>query len=185
MRKHQRSAGFSLLEVLLSLVLLSLALLLAAGLMSEARGMMGAAVAGLRSPLPGRLAGQLRKDAQGAAQLLPASIGPLPFWTGEDLRFQPLGGGEPVSYSWQGRRLLRVSREPEAETPTTEVWLQTVESWRWRRVARRLVEIEVEYRVARPPTAGSTRLLADPAPTEMRREHLLLAVRGGGRGSGW
>ncbi len=175
-------AGFTLVELMISLLISGLALSIAAGLLQETAQQLSE-VGGeqLDAPVPAVL-DRLRADVRAAVDvdILPAAES-----RSEALLLQGLPAGEVV-WIRDGTELLRLVFDPADPTRPTHSapLLRGVESFR-SGTAGGLVSIELSYR---------RRRLRPPSPvvpgqrgerTELRSETLLLAPRGGGLGDGW
>lgn len=171
-------AGFTLVEVVVTLAVLAVALALAAGILVETHRMMAQAGLELRAPASEEALDLLRAELQGAAGVSggpPGGIG----WSRDRLVLvRP--DGDRVVYERNGRRLLRRMEEGERTAVPDLV------SWRWRRDAPTLVTVEVVYEGRRGPGGG----IVSPrgrieGTTEWRTRRLTAAVRGGGAQRGW
>ena len=75
-RRTPGQAGFSLLEAVVALALVTVALGLSAALLVDAGRQSRRLAAGLEEPLMGRLAARLRKDSAEAVRILPSPAPP-------------------------------------------------------------------------------------------------------------
>jgi len=178
-------AGFTLLEMVVTLLLVGVSLFLAAGMLQEAQVLSAGATRKLQDPLGALAVTRLRSDVQGSRAVLSPSL-PL-LWTGDPLS---LSGYYPETIlTWRLRegRLERIlSDAASGEVLSTQVWLSGTASWRWRLVDRSLVDVEVAWH--RAPELASYALDGRPGsrPTEVLEvDGLRLALRGRGWGVGW
>lgn len=178
--KHRRAneAGFSLVEVVVTLAVLAVALALAAGLLVETHRMMAQAGLELRTPASEEALDLLRVELQGAAGV---SGGPPAGMTwSRDRLVLVRPDGERVVYERDRRRLVRrVGKGERTAVPG-------LVSWRWRRDAPTLVTVEVVYARRRGPGGG---IVSPRGPIrgtkDWRTRRLTAAVRGGGARRGW
>jgi prepilin-type N-terminal cleavage/methylation domain-containing protein len=185
--ERRAAAGFSLLEVSVSLVLVALALLLAAELLMDAQVSFVAAAREARAEDPRLLASALRGDFGGAQGVVEAgfpgawSAGPL-----------TLAFGAPESPSgWARYRRVGLAIERErfdslGGTPIRRRMLGAVTGWRWREDAAGagLFELVVLYSEPRPPRWGLRMGLVEGLPSVVPRAlRLSLGLRG--VGGGW
>jgi type II secretory pathway pseudopilin PulG len=180
-RRGRSAAGFTIVELLFSLLVIGFALALAAQLLMETSQMM-VDVAGEQTETSLPLArARLRADVQACRQ---AQVVP------EDGRFELWLLGHPagtVRYRKVGRELLRdVSTSPGVWTAET-VALRNVQGWS-ALPASALGLVAVEIHTLRRAVRRSS-LPAVPgtgAPGDQERVETLVAVpRGGGLGWGW
>lgn len=171
-------AGFSLVEMLVTLAVVAVALALAAGILVETHRMLAQAGLELRSPAPEAALDLLRAELQGAAGVSGGPVGGLG-WT-RDRLVLTRPDGVLVVYERDGVRLVRRAGEGERTAVPGLV------SWRWRRGAPRLVTVEVVYEGRRGPGGGIVSPRGRIGGTEeWRTRRLTAAVRGGGTGRGW
>ncbi len=176
-----REAGFTVLELIVSLLIVSLAVAIAAHLMAEAqRRSVIEQRRALEAAVPIALE-QLRADVSAAAGGSGSSQ------KGEPLRLV-LPSGLVIFYEKSGDQIIRRISEPAGQ----RVLLDGVTklSWGWVGGAgiplggRPLLAIEVEYlrtRATGPLVAGGVRVTA---PQGVERQTFWVMMRGGG-GDGW
>ena len=179
-----REAGFTLIEMLISFVLLVLAVTLAAQLLVEAAQMFADVAGEQRDTMVPLALARLRNDVQGAASyqdlaLDPRSCSPLVL----------LGGASgTVVYTLQGEDLRRDVVAPDGTPGASELLMRQVTAWTCRAHGAMppVLELGFTYRrraVRRTPLAV---LPAHAKPnTEQKSESLFLTLRGGGLGSSW
>jgi hypothetical protein len=163
-------AGFTLLELAIATIVLLLAVLLAADLLSESGRLLHHSVRRARDPYTLLGAELLRNDLRGA--LPPASDFGL--WTSEPLPLQTPTGLVVWMRGDEGE-LLRVRGDGTAFT-----YLREVRSFRWRSLAGNGVEVWVQFHVSSPYLRQLAGSLPKSDPGEQQDLHLLLVARGGG-----
>ena len=174
--RRSGAAGFTLVELLVSLFLLLLALALAAQLLVESSQMLAdAAAEQVESPLPLAVA-RLRADIVGAASFTLLDDRLL-------LEGHPAG---TVLYEMTGDELRRIVVDAAGEPLGESVLLRGVAGWRCSEAGPRLLAVAIRYRrrAVRPsplPVLPAHR----GASSEERTETLLLAPRGAGLGGSW
>jgi len=179
---RRSQAGFTLLEAVVALAVVSVALYLAAGLLREAQVLSAAAGRQLTDPLAGVVAARLRADVQGADAVAPPAPGGV--WTSGPLCLAERRHQGLLCWTAAGSELHR-SFLGEAGGTSDATWLRSLVAWRWRLPAAGLVDLEVAYlRSAEPWRWRMSGPPSPPAPS-LATERLRLALRGGGRGSGW
>jgi prepilin-type N-terminal cleavage/methylation domain-containing protein len=180
-RAPSRQAGFTLIEVLVSLVLVALGLALAAQLLMETSQMLAdAAAEQTESALPLARA-RLRTDIQACqnTRTVPGSYGTELWLVGH-----PAG---TVRYRKIGRDLLRdVSVAGDGVWEGETVALRNVQSWDVLPLTPELVSLQIHIlrRAVRHSPLAAVPGLRGPADEE-RVETLVAAPRGGGMGLGW
>lgn len=180
MKPFERLArGFSLIEMLVVTALVLTALLLAAGLFQEAGRILKGAEGELAKPLTGLTVDRLRQDLQASSGLLLPTSG----WSSGPLFLRR--GDDTVIYAQDGGELVRGVLDEDGEIRGREAWIRTLLSWRWQVTGWNLVEVEIVYGTP----ADLSRWRLDEAPTRpapgVKRESLLLTLRGRGKASGW
>jgi prepilin-type N-terminal cleavage/methylation domain-containing protein len=177
-------AGFTLIEMLISFVLLVLAVTLAAQLLVEAAQMF-TDVAGEQhdSMVPLALA-RIRNDVQGSVSFQNLSLDPL--------SCSPLvlsgGPNGSVVYTLEREELRRNVVAPDGTAGAGDVLMRQVTAWTCQSHGSfpPLLELDFTYRrraVRRTPLAV---LPAYTKPnSEQKSESLFLTLRGGGLGSSW
>jgi prepilin-type N-terminal cleavage/methylation domain-containing protein len=185
MREGRRQAGYTLLEMVVTLAVVAAALYLAAGMLREAHLLAAAAGRQLQDPLAGQLASRLRADVQGARAVaspaLPRLAAP---WSAAPLCLSEARNSGLLCWQAVGGELQR-RVVGEAGERAEETWLRSLVEWRWRQPSPGLLDLEVSY--WRAPQPGEWRLAGSPRPPPqfLATERLRLALRGGGRRSGW
>jgi prepilin-type N-terminal cleavage/methylation domain-containing protein len=188
MRRHDlvrpvrgsRAAGFTLVELLVSLLLLLLALALAAQILVESSQMLAdTAAEQVESPLPLAVA-RLRADVLGSASFSALQDNLL-------LEGHPAGS---VLYELAGDELRRIvldaADERACEPAGESVLLRGVAGWRCSEVGPRLLAVTIRYRRRAVRPSPLPTLPAHRGPSrEERTETLLLAPRGAGLGESW
>jgi prepilin-type N-terminal cleavage/methylation domain-containing protein len=176
----KRQAGFTLVELMVSLVLLLLGLALAAQILMESAQLFAEA-AGEQTDAPIPLAiARLRGDVLASSSFQVA--------TGEEglllvLEGHPAG---TVFYERVGEELRRGVLDAAGDPGETTAVLRGVSQWVCLPASPRLVVLGVRYRRHAVPRSPLPRLPAFRGPaTEERQEWLALAPRGGGLGDGW
>jgi prepilin-type N-terminal cleavage/methylation domain-containing protein len=178
----KRQSGFTLIEMLVTLVLVGFGLALAAQLLMETSQMMvDAAAEQTETALPLARA-RLRADIQACqtAQVVPGSSGQIAeLW----LLGRPAG---PLRYRKVGRDLVREAASAGGAWDRQTPVLRNVRSWSVLPMPGGLVAIEIHLlrrtiRRSPLPTVPGTR-----GPLEEERvETLVVSPRGGGLGLGW
>lgn len=159
-RRAPGPAGFSLLEVVVTLAVLAVALALSGRLVLESQLGLLRTQAELANPLPRYALTRLRADVEGAASV-PAIL--------SDWRSSPLvaiaSDGGRVAWRLSGEELERRVLDGAGATLVRHVALREVAGWRWRAAAPGLVDVELTYRARDPsgvPLAGVPRTWAPP-----------------------
>jgi type II secretory pathway pseudopilin PulG len=175
--RPRRGAGFTLVELAISLLVAGLVLGLAAQLLGEAQLAFVTVAREQRAPAAHLAAHWLRRDLRAARSLAPGAS-----WVASDGPLWLLRGEGWVCYELRGGALVRTAYDlgnlPGAARPI----LDGVASWSWRRPAAGLVEVTILHR---EPLARLLRVRADLArpASETRALRLLVAQRG--MGTGW
>jgi prepilin-type N-terminal cleavage/methylation domain-containing protein len=174
--------GFTLLEMVVALALFAVAMLLAGQLLGQSRLLLTAGARKAQDPLATYVLLRLRSDVQAADRVAGAS--PFGEWSTAALELPGAVAGSLVAYEREGEELVR-RFEDGAGASGRQAWMAQVESFRWRRLGTKLVEIELVSR--RAPGFEDWRLAGRPeAPVDrLRIDRLLLATRGSGLGGGW
>jgi prepilin-type N-terminal cleavage/methylation domain-containing protein len=172
-------AGFTLVELLISLLLMSLALALAAQVMMEGAQMLtDAAAEQADAPMP-LVAARLRGDIRAAAgfEVLEGLEGPALFLEGH-----PAG---LVVYQKVGEELRRTVVDETGEIRGEGPALYGVTFWKCVPVSHGLVSVKLSHRRS-AIRRGLPALPGNRGPrSEERSETFLVAPRGAGLGSGW
>jgi prepilin-type N-terminal cleavage/methylation domain-containing protein len=174
--------GFTLIEVLVSLVLLMLAFALAAQLLMETSQMLAdASGEQIESPVPLAVA-RLRGDVLGSSSFTVVADpdgGPPRLL----LEGHPSGA---VLYERDGTEIHRLLLDDAGKPGAESVLLRGVTSWQCMAVAPRLLRVDLRYRRRGQRPSPLPGLPAFRAPeTEERTESLLLVPRGAGLGESW
>lgn len=180
MTRRDAQAGFTLVELMISLLLTLLALGLAAQvLMESAQVLTDTAAEQIDAPVPLALA-RIRGDVQSSRSYSVISGSP-----GSRLMLFGHPAGTLV-YEQSGGELTRTVLDPLGNPLGSATVMRRVTDWSCLAVTSRLVSITFRYQRHAPrrsplPTAPGQR-----GPTsEERIESILLALRGGGLGVGW
>lgn len=181
--KGQRQAGFTLLEMLISMVLLLVAVALATQLLLEASKMFvesqGEAA---DTPVPLAIA-RIRNDIQGAVSVFPVTDD-----SGRLIQIEIRSFDGQIFYRKEGDALYRTFHRKGEDLPQEPALLwRDVVSWRCQRVELTpLIDLEVTYTRRSTPR---TPLPALPAYRgrlrEMQTQRMFLCPRGGGLGWTW
>jgi prepilin-type N-terminal cleavage/methylation domain-containing protein len=180
--RPRRAAGFTLVELMISLAVLSLGLALAAQLLAESARMLAQASAEPRGlPAPVALA-RVRAEVRAAT-----GFAVVPRGSGEDpgLLLSGLPAGD-VLYAQEGSALVRQVVEPGGVPEEPAPLMSGVLAWRPYVLGPHLLRIDLSYRAParrRSPLALMPSA-AGPA-TEVQEETLMLAPRGAGLGKRW
>ncbi|MBZ0110999.1 MAG: prepilin-type N-terminal cleavage/methylation domain-containing protein [Thermoanaerobaculia bacterium] len=167
-----RRGGFALIEMMISIFLFLVLLLIAADLLLESSRILHHSSRRATNPMPEFAAETLRQDLRGATGV----HGSTGLWSPDPLRLG-LASGETIVWSVDDFQRLVRSERP---------YLAAVDSWRWRQLSPRLVEVEVRF--SAPGGETYLRHAASPRPRNARPTseviRLVVALRGAG-GSGW
>lgn len=168
----QRSAGFSLLELAISLVIIVLVLGLAAQLLGETQLAFVTVARENRAPAPELAARWLRRDLRASRALSEGAS-----WVPSGAPLWLLRGDGWVSYELRERTLVRTAYDLANLPGPSRALLDGVVSWTWRRPAAGMVEVVL---VHEEPLARLLRVRADlrRSASELRTLRLLLAQRG-------
>lgn len=145
-RKGCRAAGFTLLEMIVSLLVVSLILLLGLQVLLESRILLLKTDQEIGRPLPQLFTRLLRRDVQGSRGIL----APRPSWTIEPLVLEAADGTR-IRYERDAGAIERQLLDSSNELVNSRSLLQDVSSWQWRRLAPGLVEVQVGYLQPRAP----------------------------------
>lgn len=158
-KEPRGAAGFSVLELVVTMAVVAIALALVGRLLLESQLGLLRAQAELGNPLPRYALARLRSDVQGALDV-PAI---LPGWRSSPLLLS--GDGQRVAWRRDGDDLERVILDAAGNPEVRHVALRDVADWRWRVVAPGLVDVELVYRsrdTSRLPLVGVARTWAPP-----------------------
>ncbi|MGB3562348.1 MAG: prepilin-type N-terminal cleavage/methylation domain-containing protein [Thermoanaerobaculia bacterium] len=148
-RRTGRQTGFTLIEMVVSLLVMSLVLALGLQVLLETRFLLMKADQEIGRPMPQLFARLLRRDAQGAAGI----FAPQPTWTIQPLVLQSPDGTR-VRYQRNGGNIDRQLFNESNELINTRTLMQNVNSWQWRRLAPGLLEVQIVYLKPRAPTSS-------------------------------
>jgi len=166
--------GFTLLEALVVLALVSIVMLAAAGLIVQSLRLLEATGRSLRDVSFTTASVHLRREVHSAAGLRDAN----PLWSSTPLELRSHGGGW-VRIEPNAGRLERVEVSASGLEVGRRVLLQRLRRFRWRAAAGSLVELEVTLSVHRDPWHAALSPTPGVDASEAERvERLLLAVRG-------
>jgi hypothetical protein len=156
--------------MLVALVVLTVALALAAGLLREAAWTLAGAAREVRAPLAPLAAATLRTDLQASAGVAPhpLAVPGSPLWVSDSLvlRGHPAG---TVVYQREGGSLVRRVLPAGGGAPRGREVLRDVTVWGWRLPAAGLVEVRASFA---PPAA----------PGGLRHRRFLTGTTAGGAG---
>lgn len=174
-------SGFALLELLIALVLVSLALGLTAQLLMESSQMLTAAAAEQTdAPMPlvlARIRGDVR--ASGGFEIVPAEDGSARLY----LLGHPAG---TVVYDRAGRDLRRTVFDDHGVVLGSSPALRGVTQWSCGAVGPRLLLVTVAHRRSRLRAGVLPQMPGRRGPvSEERAESILVAPRGSGLGLSW
>jgi len=161
--------GYTLIEVVVALGLLSIVMLGAGGLIMSSARLGERAVRSIRDPDVEIVVLRLRRDVQTASGL----VGPVVAggWTDEPLLVRT-SDAAVVGYGFDGAAVRRWTWAPDGTSRDSAVVLDGVTAWRWRWPGGSAVDVQLD----RPSVAG------DDGAT--RRETWRFAIRDGENG-GW
>lgn len=183
--RRLRSAGFSLLELLVVFVISGLALLLASRLLLESSSRMQRRMEENLRPVGDLALRQVGSDLRMASGVKPSLFDG---WSRDALVLYGHPAGD-LSYLKLDNDLYRLQRLPKPDAPPGEFMLQerlvlqAVTSFRWRLRGGRTVEVDLGYREAprlRQLNAGGR--WQDPVWVTRQRT-VRIALRGGGQRS--
>jgi len=141
-RAAATTAGFTLVEMMVTLGVLAIALALASRLLIESQLGLVRTSAELGNPLPRYAVTLLRLDLEEAQPIAPM----MPVWRASPLVLT-LPGGERVA--WLGTdadALERVLLDDAGKPLVRHVVLRDIAAWRWRPATERLIDVEITYR---------------------------------------
>lgn len=171
-----REAGFTVIELLVSTVVLMLVMLIAVQMLAEAGRLLASAQVELAEPSVNLTTRWLRRDVQGAS-----TLGQTAFLATHD-PLELRGHREGIlRYERVGSDLDRVIVAADGTEIGRRTLLRGVSDWRWRTLNAGLVEVEIVYERRVP--ANSTRRGGSPIETRTRVEQRWFALRGHSRRS--
>jgi len=173
-RARRGEAGFTLIELVISTVLLLLAVLLACDLLDESGRLLQHSVRRAQDPWT-LLAGELlRNDIRGAA---------------------PPGGDPDLCVHWPlalmtNEGLVIWSRSPDGKLVRTaggseHAYLQNVRNFCWRPLEGGAVEVRIRYHVSSPYLHQLKGSLPQSDPGKDEDLNVLVVARGGGMADQW
>lgn len=175
-------AGYSLLELVVSTLVLAVVLMVAARLLLESQWMFLRSASEANNPDVGLALTQIRNDLRASSSVrFPASR-----WspTGLDLLGHPAG---ELRYQTRGDTLERIVFDDGGLELGRRPVLRGIVRWRWRQVGAGLVDIELSHASRRAPRG--TNLVAPPnrrpGVVEETSHLLRIALRGAKTGRGW
>ena len=174
--QHRTARGFSVLELLIVLVILSVALMLAGRLLLEAQSRMDLRLQQTLRPVGELARRQIEADLRLASGV---QTGLYTGWSRDAMVLLGHPAGS-VSYAKIDQELLRIQRVPDAEPPLRErLVLQGTTTFRWRLWGRHTVEVDLGYREPN----RLRRLVSRPQDMVWtdRRLRLRVTFRGGGQ----
>jgi prepilin-type N-terminal cleavage/methylation domain-containing protein len=176
-------AGFTLIELAVSLALLLLALAIAAQLLMETSQLF-AETSGesLDTPVPLVIA-RIRGDVQGSVGAYPV-VDPV---DGALIAVVIQGIGERISYRKVGPALYRTVEPFDGSTKHTALLWRGVTDWSCQQIGSKgLIQLEVSYRRRSVPSTPLPTLPAIRGPVkEVLTQKMFLLPRGAGLGETW
>lgn len=181
MSHGRRRTGFTLLEMVVSLALVTLLLALTAGLMNQIRLVFLREQRLVHESPPQQALQLLRHDLHGAVQVDP----PSDIWSSGPMALAAADGGIVIWTHGTGG-LQRTLADAGGESVSRRRLPAGFSGWRWRNVSDGLVEVELTV-ARRPPAAGRLTGSAPwrDTPAGSRTLRLRLALRGALRGTTW
>ncbi len=167
----RNQTGTSLIEVLVTMALVSIAVMAAGSLIVHSTQLQKSVILALGDPVAEQVVAWLRRDVHMAAGLQHASFS----WTDHELALKNQDGTS-VFYSIDGDTLIRADVDSKGAVTARRTLLRPIAEWRWRSPTANLVEIEVTL-----PFHGNP--LVDTVETQ--RIRTVLALRGGYGGRSW
>ncbi|MFL6196317.1 MAG: prepilin-type N-terminal cleavage/methylation domain-containing protein [Thermoanaerobaculia bacterium] len=177
---RSRQAGFTLIEVLISLVLLMVGLLIAAELLMETAQLFATTSRETTErPIPLAIA-RLRADVQGAD-----SASPLFTEEGDLSGVLLTGPTQAVVYYKEDTKLMRRVDRGSFEVETPEVIWENVIGWQ-AEVNGGVLDLRIDYMLRGAPPSPLPGMPVDRVPGyEMRTERMFFLTRGSGLGASW
>ena len=155
------AGGFTLVEVVVTLGVLSIGLALASRLLIESQLGLVRASAELGNPMPRYALERLRLDLEQAENV--AAV--MPVWRSTPLVLTFPGGDRIAWARSEEGELERVILDAAGRPTVRHITLRDVALWRWRPATPRLVDVELTYRArdtSRVPLADVARTWAPP-----------------------
>jgi prepilin-type N-terminal cleavage/methylation domain-containing protein len=168
------SRGYSLIELLVTLAVMSVVVLAAAQLVGESASLFHATDRAVSSPPLARVTGALRRDIQ-AAVGVPV---PSPGWARQPLELT-VWDGSRVRFTLEDRTLVRLSYDSLGRSTGRRVLASGVSSWKWRSVTPLVVEVSISI------AAGRTGDSLGAESVESRTTSRRFAFRGWPNGRSW
>jgi len=171
------AAGFTLIEVVVTLGVLAVGMALASRLLIESQLGLVRTSAELGNPMPRYALARLRSDLEQAT----ATPNVLPVWWSSPLLLTDAHGGRVAWLRTDEEDLERVVVDPSGEAVARHVVLRDVAEWRWREAAPRLLDVDLVYRArdtSRVPLADVARTWSPP--TVERGVWMRVALRADG-----
>lgn len=143
--RRRGAGGFTLLELVFSFAILSIAMLIASRLLLESQLRMAHSARRALDPAATIALKQIRADVRASAQVPRVALA-------DEWNFEPLTlRGHPAGtlrYVKDGSDLVREIQRPGGEVTSERIVMKAVNLWRWRLNpdVRTLVEIELGYR---------------------------------------
>ena len=164
------AAGYTLVEMLVALVVLTVVLALAAGLLREAAWALAGAAREARAPLAPLAAATLRRDVRASAGVAPHPLATpgSSLWLSDPLVLLGHPAGRVV-YALEGDRLVRRVLPADGGAPRQRDLLRDVTVWGWRLPAAGLVEVRAAFD-------------SPAAPGGLRHRRFLTGTTAGGAG---
>lgn len=177
---HDRGCrGFTLLEALVALALMSVVLTAGGMLIAESVGLIERTGRALRNPSTTLAGAALRRDVQQAAGVVGGSWSG---WSREPLELLRQDGGRTLA-AWDGAEIRRWELAPDgAESPPRTV-LRGVADFRWRLVGASAVDVRIEVMTHPDGVRVGAGLPGAGGPSLRRIEVWRFAMRA--RGAGW
>lgn len=173
--KSQRAGGFSLLELVVSLVLVALILALSVRLLMESQIVFQEWQRLAPRPIVRLGEGLIRADVQSACRVEPA-VGSwlgMGHWSADPLVLV-YADGRRVRYDENAGSLMRSLESEDRGVVGGRPMLQGVVGWRWRLLEGAVVEIDLAYSRPRDPGSQIAGSRALRRAREMRLENLRL-----------
>lgn len=145
-KRFQRGRGFTLLEMLVSLVIVALIMALAMQVLLETQIIFKRAENELGRPVTQLFTRLLRRDAQGSKRIWPSRT----TWTIEPLMLEALDGTW-VRYERDTGQVIRVLLDKSNQVANRRTLLRDVTYLQWKQPTAGLLEVEIGYRRPKTP----------------------------------